>query len=69
MSRYRNNVDRYNTDPSFKLSVDILYQMILNHGFTPQEVRDMADTASILYAERHIEPQFIEGLKTPEPLR
>lgn len=50
---------RYLHDPIFKRLVDFIYHGIVEHQFTPTEVRDAAMVASMKYEMNHARPLFV----------
>lgn len=61
--------ERYQTDPTFRQLVDMLYSSIDHAQFTPSEVREAAMLAHILYEERRIRPMILTDNEFLGPLR
>lgn len=59
---FRESADRLHRDAEFAAVVDMLYQQIERLGWTPAELREAATMASIKWAERHVEPMFLQDL-------
>lgn len=56
------NKQRYRNNPEYHSLVDMLLVFIERSGYTPCELREAASTASLIWAEQHIEPRFIKDV-------
>jgi hypothetical protein len=57
---------RYFHDPAFKYLVDFMLQAIIDHKFTPSEMRDAAMVASIKYEMTHTR-RLMDAYTMPTP--
>jgi hypothetical protein len=51
-------VERYQTDPAFRMLVDSMTACIEQAQFTPSEIREAAMLAQIRFEETHIRPHI-----------
>jgi len=56
--------DRYVDDRNFRMVVDLMLSMIMQHQFTPTEMREAAVLASIKYESIRVRREYVQ--LTPE---
>ena len=49
-------MERYSSDPAFKMLVDILLSQLSGSDFTPTELREAAMVAAVIHETRTIRP-------------